>query len=89
VDIGAIEFIHKQLLALRDAGCAIILVSVELDEILNLSDRIMVMNAGQNMGILAREDADVQKIGLMMTGLENRGEMAPSVASEKEGGRHE
>ena len=89
VDIGAIEFIHKQLLALRDAGCAIILVSVELDEILNLSDRIMVMNAGQNMGILAREDADVQKIGLMMAGLENAGEMAASVASEKEGGRHE
>ena len=89
VDIGAIEFIHKQLLALRDAGCAIILVSVELDEILNLSDRIMVMNAGQNMGILARKDADVQKIGLMMAGLENGGEMAASVASEKNGGRHE
>jgi simple sugar transport system ATP-binding protein len=89
VDIGAIEFIHKQLLALRDAGCAIILVSVELDEILNLSDRIMVMNAGQNMGILARKDADVQKIGLMMAGLENRGEMAALVVPEKNGGRHE
>ena len=87
VDIGAIEFIHKQLLALRDAGCAIILVSVELDEILNLSDRIMVMNAGQNMGILAREDADVQKIGLMMAGLENTGDVAASLASEKQGGR--
>ena len=49
----------------------------------------MVMNAGQNMGILARDDADVQKIGLMMAGLENAGEMAASVASEKEGGRHE
>ena len=71
VDIGAIEFIHKQLLGLRDAGCAVILVSVELDEILNLSDRIMVMNAGQNMGILTREEADVQKIGLMMAGLED------------------
>ena len=71
VDIGAIEFIHTQLLALRDAGCAVILVSVELDEILNLSDRIMVMNAGQNMGILSREEADIQKIGLMMAGLEH------------------
>ena len=89
VDIGAIEFIHKQLLALRDAGCAIILVSVELDEILNLSDRIMVMNAGQNMGILVREDADVQKIGLMMAGLENTGNIAASLASEKKGGKHE
>jgi simple sugar transport system ATP-binding protein len=89
VDIGAIEFIHKQLLALRDAGCAIILVSVELDEILNLSDRIMVMNAGQNMGILVREDADVQNIGMMMAGLENTGNIAASLASEKKGGKHE
>jgi ABC-type sugar transport system ATPase subunit len=60
-----------------------------LDEILNLSDRIMVMNAGQNMGTLARKDADVQKIGLMMAGLENRGEMAALVAPKKNGGRHE
>ena len=70
VDIGAIEFIHKQLLALRDNGCAILLVSVELDEILSLSDRIMVMNAGQNMGIVDRADADAQQIGLMMAGVE-------------------
>ena len=69
VDIGAIEFIHKQLLQLRDKGCAIILVSVELDEILSLSDRVMVMNAGQNMGILAREEADTQTVGLMMAGV--------------------
>lgn len=69
VDIGAIEFIHTQLLALRDQGCAILLVSVELDEILSLSDRIMVMNAGQNMGVLERADADAQKIGLMMAGV--------------------
>lgn len=69
VDIGAIEFIHKQLLALRDKGCAILLVSVELDEILSLSDRIMVMNAGQNMGILDRDEANAQKIGLMMAGM--------------------
>lgn len=69
VDIGAIEFIHKQLLALRDKGCTIILVSVELDEILTLSDRIMVMNAGKNMGILDKKDADAQMIGLMMAGV--------------------
>ncbi|MGB1473142.1 MAG: heme ABC transporter ATP-binding protein, partial [Candidatus Puniceispirillaceae bacterium] len=71
VDIGAIEFIHKQLLGLRDRGCAVVLVSVELDEILTLSDRIMVMNAGQNMGILKREEADIQKIGRMMAGIEH------------------
>ncbi len=69
VDIGAIEFIHNQLLRLRDAGSAIILVSVELDEILNLSDRIMVVNAGRNMGIIDRSAADAQKIGLMMAGV--------------------
>ena len=69
VDIGAIEFIHKQLIALRDAGCAILLVSVELDEIMGLSDRIMVMNAGKQVGILDREEANEQKLGLMMAGL--------------------
>jgi ABC-type uncharacterized transport system ATPase subunit len=69
VDIGAIEFIHRQLLALRNRGCAIILVSVELDEILTLSDRIMVMNAGQNMGIVESQNASAQTIGLLMAGL--------------------
>ena len=70
VDIGAIEFIHKQLLAMRDQGCAVVLVSVELDEIMSLSDRIMVMNEGRNMGIVRRADTDVQQIGLMMAGVE-------------------
>ena len=70
VDIGAIEFIHKQLLAMRDRGCAVVLVSVELDEIMSLSDRIMVMNEGRNMGIVRRADTDVQQIGLMMAGVE-------------------
>jgi ABC-type uncharacterized transport system ATPase subunit len=68
VDVGAIEFIHKQLLALRDAGCAILLVSVELDEIMSLSDRIMVLCAGQNVGIVNSADADRQTLGLMMAG---------------------
>ena len=69
VDIGAIEFIHQQLIEMRDQGCAILLISVELDEILSLSDRIMVMNAGQSMGIVDKKDADVQSIGLMMAGV--------------------
>jgi len=72
VDIGAIEFIHKELIALRDRGCAILLVSVELDEILSLSDRILVMNNGQNMGVISREDADPQTIGLMMAGVTDK-----------------
>ena len=50
VDIGAIEFIHKRLIAMRDAGKAVLLVSVELDEIRSLSDRILVMFAGRIVG---------------------------------------
>ncbi|MBO6814952.1 MAG: ABC transporter ATP-binding protein [Rhizobiaceae bacterium] len=69
VDIGAIEFIHKQLVALRDKGCAILLVSVELDEILALSDRIMVMNEGRIVGVLDSADATERRIGLMMAGI--------------------
>ncbi len=69
VDIGAIEFIHAQLLALRDAGCALLLVSVELDEIFALSDRIMVMNAGKVVGTLPRAEADRNRLGLMMAGV--------------------
>ena len=69
VDIGAIEFIHSQLLEIRDAGCAILLVSVELDEIMSLSDRILVMNAGRIVGEAARGEADADRIGLMMAGV--------------------
>ena len=69
VDIGAIEFIHRQIVALKDQGCAILLVSVELDEIMALSDRIMVMNAGRVVGTVDRPDADVRRIGMMMAGL--------------------
>jgi general nucleoside transport system ATP-binding protein len=69
VDIGAIEFIHKRIIALRDAGKAILLVSVELDEIRSLSDRIIVMFAGKVMGERAG-DADERDIGLLMAGVQ-------------------
>lgn len=75
VDVGAIEFIHKQLIALRDAGCAIVLVSVELEEVMGLADRIMVMNDGEKVGIVDAKDADTNTLGLMMAGL-NTGEAA-------------
>ena len=71
VDIGAIEFIHKQIIAMRDHGKAVLLVSVELDEIRSLSDRILVMFAGRIVGE-PRPDADEQDIGLMMAGIETR-----------------
>jgi len=69
VDIGAIEFIHRRLIQLRDAGKAILLVSVELDEILGLADRILVMNEGRVVGELTAEEADERKLGLLMAGV--------------------
>ena len=65
VDI-AIEFIHSQILAKRNDGAAIILVSVELDEILALADRVLVMFEGRIVGELSREQADKPTLGLMM-----------------------
>jgi ABC-type uncharacterized transport system ATPase subunit len=75
VDIGAIEFIHNQLIQLRDAGKAILLVSVELDEIRSLSDRILVMFDGQIVGEADPATATENEIGLMMTGI-NKGAAA-------------
>lgn len=69
VDIGAIEFIHKQIIALRDAGKAVLLVSVELDEIMSLSDRIMVMFDGQIMGTRDPETTNERDLGLLMAGM--------------------
>ncbi len=68
VDIGAIEFIHGRLIALRDAGKAILLVSVELDEIRSLADRILVMFAGSIVGE-RKAGADERDIGLLMAGV--------------------
>ena len=69
VDIGAIEFIHQQIVALRDKGKAILLVSVELDEILSLADRIAVMFDGQIMGERLASETNEQELGLLMAGV--------------------
>ena len=69
VDIGAIEFIHQQIVALRDQGKAILLVSVELEEILSLSDRIAVMFDGKIMGERMPQDTDEKELGLLMAGM--------------------
>ena len=66
VDIGAIEFIHANLFEMRDAGAGVLLVSVELDEILSLSDRIIVMSAGRVVGTLDAAEANERTIGLLM-----------------------
>jgi general nucleoside transport system ATP-binding protein len=69
VDIGAIEFIHNQIIALRDAGKAILLVSVELEEIFSLSDRIAVMFDGHIMGERLPSETDEKELGLLMAGV--------------------
>ena len=73
VDIGAIEFIHRRLVALRDAGKALLLVSVELDEILALADRILVMHDGRIVGDVPRAEATERMLGLMMAGVHDSG----------------
>ena len=70
VNIGAIEFIHKQIVALRDQGKAILLVSVELEEILSLADRVAVMFDGNIMGERAVGETDEKELGLLMAGVE-------------------
>ena len=72
VDIGAIEFIHKQIVALRDEGKAILLVSVELDEIMALSDRIAVMFDGRIMGERLPSETDQGELGMMMAGMDGK-----------------
>ncbi len=81
VDVGSIEFIHKQIVAMRDAGTAVLLVSTELDEILSLSDRIAVMYAGRVVGTVDAADADRERIGLLMAGItKDAGEKAQNPA---------
>lgn len=68
LDVGAIEFVHKQLVATRDAGKAVLLVSLELDEVLNVSDRILVMYEGEIVGEFKSNEVTPQELGLYMSG---------------------
>ena len=68
LDVGAIENIHKRIVAERDRGRAVLLVSLELDEIMNLSDRIAVIHDGELTGIVQRKDTNENELGLMMSG---------------------
>jgi simple sugar transport system ATP-binding protein len=68
LDVGAIEFIHKQLVATRDAGKAVLLMSLELDEVMDVSDRILVMYEGEIVGELDPKKTTVQELGLYMSG---------------------
>src|SRR5207302_6444173 len=68
VDIGAIEFIHRKIVAMRDAGCAVLLVSAELEEVTSLSDRLLVLHNGKVAGEVDPKKISNEEIGLMMTG---------------------
>ena len=68
LDVGAIEYVHKQILEQREKGAAILLISTELDEILTLSDRIAVLYQGRIMGVIPNQDVDIEQLGLMMAG---------------------
>lgn len=68
LDIGATAFLHSRLLERRAAGAAVLLVSTELDEVLALADRIVVLFKGQVTGVVTRETFDVEQLGLMMAG---------------------
>ncbi|MBL8155051.1 MAG: ATP-binding cassette domain-containing protein, partial [Anaerolineae bacterium] len=69
LDVGSIEFIHKQIVAMRDAGSAVLLISTELDEIFSLSDRIAVMYAGKIIDTLSIHEATRAGVGLLMAGI--------------------
>ena len=73
LDVGAIEYIHSQIVAQRDKGKAVLLVSLELDEVMNLSDRILVMYEGEIVGEFDPKTTTVQELGLYMAGARKQG----------------
>ena len=78
VDVGSIEFIHRQLVDQRDRGVAVLLVSAELDEVLALSDRVAVIYEGRIQSVLSIEDASREKVGLLMAGDVEAAQQAPT-----------
>ncbi|MEH6936957.1 ABC transporter ATP-binding protein [Bacillus sp. JJ664] len=75
LDVGSIEYIHKRLIEQRDSGKAVLLISLELDEVLNLSDRIAIVNGGEIIDIVDAKNTNEDELGLMMAGIK-RGEGA-------------
>jgi simple sugar transport system ATP-binding protein len=80
VDVGAIEFIHEQLRAARDAGKGVLLVSADLVEVLSLADRVAVMYEGKIVATFARGEATTEVVGSFMTGASRTGEFSTSGA---------
>jgi simple sugar transport system ATP-binding protein len=82
LDVGSIQYIHEQIVAKRDEGIAVLLISTELDEILALADRIAVMYQGRIVGILDRKDATRERLGLLMAGHSGNGAEPPPPTEE-------
>jgi simple sugar transport system ATP-binding protein len=70
VDIGAAEYIHRRLIEERGRGAAVLVISEDLDEVLALSDRIAVMSEGRVLAVMDRDEATIQRVGLLMAGSE-------------------
>jgi general nucleoside transport system ATP-binding protein len=81
LDVGSIEFIHNQIVAARDSGAGVLLVSAELDEIMSLSDRILVMYHGRIMSWMTAAEATREELGLLMAGIETDRQRTPQPAS--------
>ncbi|NFO03621.1 ABC transporter ATP-binding protein [Clostridium botulinum] len=74
LDVGSIEYIHKRLVEQRDAGKAVLLISLELSEVLNLSDRIAIINSGELIGTVNASETNENEVGLMMAGIQRGNE---------------
>ncbi len=83
LDVGAIEYIHKQIVSERDSGIAVLLVSYELDEVMNLSDRILVMHKGKIVGELDPAKTDAKELGLYMAGAKHNAVAHQAVEEQK------
>ncbi len=73
LDVGSIEYIHKRLIEQRDKGKAVLLVSLELDEVFNLADRIAIVNSGELIGVVNASETNENEVGLMMAGVQGGG----------------
>ena len=70
LDVGSIEYIHQRIIEKRDQGCAVLLVSTELDEVMGLADRIAVMYRGKIIAVLPAQEATKEGVGLLMAGVQ-------------------
>ena len=86
LDVGSIEYIHRRLIEKRDEGVAVLLVSVELDEIMALSDRIAVMYEGKIVGTVDADEVTREELGLLMAGVPRGGAAAKASASGRRKG---